>query len=393
MLTDKPQISKVRTERKNMNKETKCVHTGESIDSITGGVNTPIFPSTSHEYLDAEDVAYPRYFNTVNQRVIEQKLSELEGAENSIVFSSGMAAISTVLLSFLKAGDHIILQDEIYGGSHAFVELFLERFSISYSFVATDTKSIESAIRPETRIIYIETPTNPLLSIIDIQKVAGIASRNKCISVIDNTFATPIYQNPIKLGIDIIIHSGTKYLGGHSDLSCGAVVTSSALGSKIRKTATNLGGNINPLTCYILERSLKTLSVRVSQQAENALKIANFLHKHSEIKSIYYPGLSEHPGYLVAKRQMAGFGAMLSFELKDPNLSVDVFMKKLQLIKPAVSLGGVETTICDPARTSHAKVSAEVRIRQGITDSLLRLSVGIENVKDLIDDIDQALKK
>jgi len=376
-----------------MNKETKCVHTGGSIDSITGGINTPIFPSTSHGYLDAEDAAYPRYFNTVNQRVIEQKLSELEGAESSIVFSSGMAAISTVLLSFLKAGDHIILQDEIYGGSHAFVELFLESFGISYSFVATDTKAIESEIRPETRIIYIETPTNPLLSIIDIQKVADIASRNKCLSVIDNTFATPIYQNPIKLGIDIVIHSGTKYLGGHSDLSCGAVVTSSTLDSKIRKTATNFGGNINPLTGYILERSLKTLFIRVKQQAENAFKIAKFLHEHSEIINIYYPGLSEHPGHLVAKRQMTGFGAMLSFELKAPNLSVDVFMKKLKLIKPVVSLGGVETTICDPARTSHAKVSAEVRTRQGITDSLLRLSVGIEHVQDLMDDIDQALKE
>ena len=376
-----------------MNKETKCVHAGKDIDSITKGINTPIFPSTAHEYLDAEDIAYPRYFNTVNQSVIEQKLSELEGAEDSIVFSSGMAAISTVLLSFLKAGDHIILQDEIYGGSHAFVELFFERFGLSHTFVATDTKSIESAIRPETRIIYIETPTNPLLSIIDIQKVAEIASQYKCLSVIDNTFATPIFQNPIRQGIDIVIHSGTKYLGGHSDISCGAVATNSDLGRKIRKTATNFGGNINPLTCYLLERSLKTLSVRVKQQAENAFKIAKYLQAHPEIKNIYYPGLSQHPGHVVAKKQMAGFGAMLAFELKDPNLSVDVFMKKLQLIRPAVSLGGVETTVCDPARTSHAKVSSEVRTRQGITDSLLRLSVGIENVEDLINDMDRALQK
>jgi len=248
-----------------MKKETKCVHAGEGIDSITRGLNTPIFPSTSHEYLDAEDLAYPRYFNTVNQRVIEHKISEIEGAGDSIVFSSGMAAISTTLLSFLKTGDHIILQDEIYGGSHAFVELFLDQFGISYSFVATDPEAIESAIRPETQIIYIETPTNPLLSIIDIQKVAEITSQNRCITVIDNTFATPIYQNPIKLGIDVVIHSGTKCLGGHSDLSCGAVATNLDLGSKIRKTATNFGGNINPLTCYTLERSLKTLSVRVKQ--------------------------------------------------------------------------------------------------------------------------------
>lgn len=375
-----------------MNIETKCVHAGNATDLITRGVNTPIFPSTAHEYLDAEDVAYPRYFNTVNQKVIEQKISELEGAEDSIVFSSGMAAISTVLLSFLEAGDHIILQDEIYGGSHAFVELFLKRFGISYSFVPTNVKAIEESIKPETKIIYIETPTNPLLSIIDIKKVAETALRNKCITVIDNTFATPIYQNPIKLGIDVVVHSGTKYLGGHSDLSCGAVATSSDLSNKIRKTATNFGGNINPLTCYIMERSLKTLSIRVKQQTENAFQIAQKLNEHSEIKNVYYPGLHEHTGHSIACNQMTGFGAMLSFELNDPNLNVDVFMKKLQLIKPAVSLGGIETTICDPARTSHAKISAEVRNRQGITDNLLRLSVGIEHVTDLINDIDQAFK-
>lgn len=375
-----------------MNKETKCVHAGGGIDSMTRGVNTPIFPSTAHEYLDADETAYPRYFNTVNQKIIEQKLSELEGAETSIVFSSGMAAISTVLLTFLKTGDHIILQEEIYGGSHAFVELFLERFGIAYTFVATDTQAIESAIRPETRVVYVETPTNPLLSIIDIQKVAEIASQNNCLSVIDNTFATPIFQNPLNLGVDIVIHSGTKYLGGHSDLSCGAVATRSDLGGKIRKAATNFGGNINPLTCYLLERSLKTLSVRVKQQTENAFTIARFLQEHAAVSNIFYPGLSTHPGHEIAKKQMTGFGAMLSFELKDPNQPVDGFMKRLRLVKPVVSLGGVETTVCDPASTSHAKVSADVRARQGITDSLLRLSVGIEHVEDVMADLAQALK-
>ena len=375
-----------------MHIETKCVHSGEGVDTITKGLNTPIFPSTAHEYLDAEDVAYPRYFNTVNQKVIEQQICGLEGAEDGVVFSSGMAAISTVLLSFLKAGDHVVLQDEIYGGSHAFVELFFERFGIRYSFVATDTKSIESAIRPETRIIYIESPTNPLLSIVDIQEVARIAKRNSCVTVIDNTFATPILQNPIKLGIDIVIHSGTKYLGGHSDLSCGAIVTNTDLAGKIRETAANFGGNLNPLTCYIMERSLKTLSVRVNKQTENGFQIAQFLNKHSIIKNVYYPGLSNHPGHSIACEQMNGFGAMLSFELDVSSLSADEFMKNLQLIIPAVSLGGIESTICDPARTSHAKISAEVRARQGITDSLLRLSVGIENIEDLIRDIDQALE-
>ena len=375
-----------------MHIETKCVHSDESTDTITKRLNTPIFPSSAHEYLDAEDVTYPRHFNTINQKVIVQKICALEEAEDGVIFSSGMAAVSTILLSFLKAGDHVVLQDEIYGGSHVFVEIFFERFGISYSFVATNAESIKSAIKPETRIIYIETPASPLLRIVDIQEVAQIAKRNNCITVIDNTFATPINQTPIKLGIDIVLHSGTKYLGGHSDLSCGAAVTTSALAYKIRKTATNFGGNLNALSCYILERSLKTLSVRVKQQTDNAFQIAKFLDNHFIVRKVYYPGLSNHPGHSIACDQMNGFGAMLSFELNSSNLSADGFMKKLNLIKPAISLGGIETTICDPARTSHSEISAEVRARQGITDSLLRLSVGIENVEDLIKDIDQALE-
>ncbi len=376
-----------------MHIETKCIHAGTAEDTITKGVNSPIFPSSSYKYLDTEDVAYPRYFNTVNQKVIVKKICDLEGAEDGVVFSSGMAAISTVLFSFLKTGDHIILQDEIYGGSHAFVDAFFEQFGISYSFVGTDAKSIESAIKPETRIIYIETPTNPLLSIVDIQKVAKTAKQNNCITIIDNTFATPINQNPIGLGIDIVIHSGTKYLGGHSDISCGAAVTTSEFALKIRKAATNFGGNLNALTCYLLERSLKTLSIRVKQQNKNAFQIAEFLNKNSNISKVYYPGLNDHPGHAVARAQMEDFGAMLSFELIDSVMSADTFMRKLNLIKPAVSLGGTETTICDPARTSHSKISAEARARQGITDGLLRLSVGIENADDLIEDITQALKK
>ena len=370
--------------------ETKCVHSGGGTDTISGGVNTPIFPSSAHEYLDVENAAYPRYFNTINQKVLVEKICELEGAEDGVVFSSGMAAISSVLLAFLKSGDHVVLQDEIYGGSHAFVDMFFDRFGISYSFVATNAEAIEAAIRPETSLIFIETPTNPLLSIIDIQAVTDVARRSNCITVIDNTFATPILQNPIEHGIDIVVHSGTKYLGGHSDLSCGAAVTSSELASKIRKTAVNFGGNLNALTCYLLERSLKTLAIRVRQQTENAFKIAKFLDDQSVFGKVNYPGLPDHPGHLIARDQMNGFGAMLSFELSDPDLSVDDFMKKLKLIKPAVSLGGIETTICDPARTSHVKVSAEVRARQGVTDNLLRLSVGIENIDDLIEDVKQA---
>ncbi len=370
--------------------ETKCVHAGGVADTTGKGINTPIFPSSAHEYLDLEDVAYPRYFNTVNQRALVGKLCDLEGAEDGLVFSSGMAAVSSVLLAFLKSGDHVVLQDELYGGSSAFVEAFFDRVGISYTFTATDPASIEAAIRPETKVLFIETPTNPLLSILDVREVGEIAKRNSCLTVIDNTFATPILQNPIKMGIDVVVHSGTKYLGGHSDLSCGAAVTTSDLASRIRKTAVNFGGNLNALTCYLLERSLKTLSVRVSRQTENARRLAEFLNGHSMVRKVYYPGLPDHPNHSLASEQMRGFGAMLSFELDGSGLSADSFMRKLKLITPAVSLGGVETTICDPARTSHAKISAEARAAQGISDGLLRLSVGIESVDDLIGDIDQA---
>ena len=375
-----------------MHIDTKCVHSGGGSDTITGGVNTPIFPSSAHEYLDADTTAYPRYFNTHNQKVLVEKLCALEGAGDGLVFSSGMAAISSVLLSFLKAGDHIVLQDEIYGGSHAFVDAFFNRFGIRYSFVSTSAEAIEAAIEPETKVIFIETPTNPLLGIIDIRAVAEISKKHGCISVIDNTFATPILQNPIGLGIDISVHSGTKYLGGHSDLSAGAAVCSSDMALKIRKTALNFGGNLNALSCYLLERSLKTLAIRVRKQTENAMALARFLAGDPSFQRVSYPGLPDHPGHGIARSQMSGFGAMLSFETARPGLTADSFMRRLKLIKPAVSLGGIETTICDPARTSHAKVTPEVRMRQGISDNLVRLSVGIENVDDLIVDLERAGK-
>jgi len=375
-----------------MHIDTKCVHSGSGADTVTGGVNTPIFPSSAHEYLDAGETAYPRYFNTFNQNVLVRKICDLEGAEDGVVFSSGMAAISSVMLTFLKSGDHAVLQDEIYGGSHAFVGAFFDRFGIGYTFVETSADAVEEAVRPETKVIFIETPTNPLLGIMDISAVAGVAGRHGCLTVIDNTFATPVLQNPIRLGIDVVVHSGTKYLGGHSDLSAGAVVCSRELAAGIRKTAVNFGGNLNALTCYLLERSLKTLAIRVRQQSENAMAVAGFLAGDPAIGSVSYPGLPDHPGHAIAMGQMSGFGAMVAFEPADPQMTADKFMRRLKLIKPAVSLGGVETTICDPARTSHSKVSAEIRARQGISDNLLRLSVGIEKTEDLMEDIRQALK-
>lgn len=374
-----------------MKKETQCVHSGTYRDNSTRGVNTPIFTSSAFDYLNRQDTPYPRYFNTPNQDTVVKKLCALEGAEDGVVFSSGMAAISTTILSFAGAGDHVILLDDLYGGTHAFATDEFKRLGIECTFVATESDSVREALRENTKVVVIESPTNPLLSVIDIRNVAKFAREHNLIAVIDNTFATPINQNPIGMGIDIVVHSGTKYLGGHSDICCGFAITDKKKTERIRSLARHLGGSLEATTCYLLERSLKTLAIRVQRQTENAFRIAHFLDKHPAIRKVNYPGLSNFSGYEISKSQMEGFGAMLSFELDELKVNATRFVKQVKLIKPAVSLGGVDTTICAPAVTSHKEMSAAERKRIGITDSLLRLSVGIEQVEDLIADIEEAL--
>lgn len=374
-----------------MNQQTQCVHSGTYIDPLTGGINTPIFTSSAFTYLDSEKKPYPRYFNTPNQEAVVSKLCALEAAEDGLLFSSGMAAAATTMLALVRQGDHVVLQDELYGGTHAFVTGQLSRLGIDYTFVAKHAESFAAAINERTRVIYIETPTNPLLGIVDIVKVTELARQKGVFTMIDNTFASPINQTPLALGVDIVIHSGTKYLGGHSDLCCGAALFGKEMGPSIRHAAINLGGSLNGETCALLERSLKTLHLRVTRQTENAGIIADYLDHHERVRSVHYPGLSSHPGHDIATRQMAGYGAMLSFELSDEAPLVDDFLRGLQLIAPALSLGGIESTICDPARTSHSKMTAEERRRVGISDRLLRLSIGIEHPDDLIIDIDRAL--
>jgi len=374
-----------------MKKDTQCVHSGTRKDPHTRGLNTPIFTSSSFEYLDTPENVYPRYFNTPNQKSIVRKLCDLENAEEGLLFSSGMAAISTAMLAFLSSGDHVVLQKDIYGGTHHFVTAEYDRYGIEYTFVSNRAEEIEGAVRKNTKIIYIETPSNPLVLITDIKATARIARAKKAVSIIDNTFATPINQNPIDLGIDIVTHSGTKYLGGHSDLCCGAVLTRKDLAAKIAATAANLGGSLNALTCYLLERSLKTLAIRVEKQNQNAGLIAEYLQKDPRIRNVYYPGLENHPAHAVAKNQMKGFGGMLAFELNSRAPAPERFLRNLKLITPALSLGGVETIICSPAKTSHEKITAAERAELGITDNHLRLSVGIENSADLIADLEGAL--
>jgi cystathionine beta-lyase len=375
-----------------MEKETNCVHSGKYIDKETRGTNTPIFTSSAYEYLDRKQTLYPRYFNTPNQDAVVRKLCALEGAENGILFSSGMAAISSSVFSLAGSGDHVVMLDELYGGTHAFATDIFDRFGIRYSFAATDADSVVRAVLPETKVIVIESPTNPLLSILDIRRVAAFARNRGVTTIIDNTFASPINQNPIAMGIDAVIHSCTKYLGGHSDLCCGVVLTSATLTERILGTARSLGGSVNAITCYLLERSLKTLAVRVERQSANAGLIAQFLASHNSVRKVNYPGLPDFDGHMIAKSQMSGFGGMLSFELEGEAKDAIAFLKRLKLITPAVSLGGVETLICCPAQTSHSKISADERRRIGVSDSLIRLSVGIENPADLIEDLAKALK-
>jgi len=375
-----------------MKKETQCVHSGTIRDTITGGVNSPIFTSSAFDYLDREQIAYPRYFNTPNQKAVVEKVCALEGAVDGVLFSSGMAAISTSILAFAGAGDHVVMMDELYGGTHALATDEFQRLGIEYIFTATDADDICKAVKQNTRVVVIESPTNPLLSVIDIRKVAKLCQSRNVVTIIDNTFATPIYQNPLGLGIDIVVHSGTKYLGGHSDICCGIAVTTKERAARIRAVARNLGGSLNAQTCSLLERSLKTLALRVERQTENAGSIAPWLEDNPLVRRVYYPGLASSPYHELAKSQMRGFGPMLSFELDDAKIDPDKFIRGLRVIAPAVSLGGVESTICAPAVTSHAKITADERTRIGITDSLLRLSVGIEHADDLIEDLEQAMK-
>ncbi|MBS1486356.1 MAG: PLP-dependent transferase [Bacteroidetes bacterium] len=374
--------------KKTKSKLTNSVHIGSAGDPLYGGLVNPIYPSSAYDY--GADVLYPRYYNTPNQTAVVKKIAALENAEDGLLFGSGMAAIMTSLFALLKQGDHILFQHDLYGGTHHAALHELKRYGIAHTMAdVADLKKFEDAIRPNTKVIYIETPSNPLLKITDIAAVARIAKKRNILTVIDNTFASPVNQNPIDWGIDVVTHSGTKYIGGHSDLSCGVVVASKKLIGKIKGSAMHFGGCLDAQSAYLVERSLKTIVLRVRQQNKNAMAIAQSLKDETKIKAVYYPGLKDHPGYAIAKKQMpGGFGGMLSFEIKgDP----EKFLKKLKLIRKAISLGGVESTIAQPVKTSHAKLTPEERKAVGISDKLLRFSTGIEEAHDLMDDIRQAL--
>ena len=373
-----------------MKKASLAVHAGRRKELNFGGINTPVFTSSAIEYMDDSEVRYPRYFNTLNSLVVAEKLAALENAEAAMVMSSGMAAVSTVVLGLLKPGDHAILLEGLYGGTHAMIVAELERFGIHWTFVSADPSAFEAAVKDNTRMVYIESPTNPLMTVLDLDDVATVARRHSLWSVIDGTFATPILQNPLDHGFDLVLHSGTKYLGGHSDLCCGAIAGSAALIEQLRQHALMHGGSLNAQDCALLERSLKTLDLRVRQQSHNALAVARALDEQTAISRVHYPGLASHPQHGIATRQMQDFGGMLSFEL-DSSMDPEQYLRALQMVRCAISLGGVETTICQPVATSHQKMAKEERDRLGITPWLLRLSVGIEDAEDIVADLVQAL--
>jgi cystathionine beta-lyase len=375
--------------KKGMN--TICTHVGELEDKTYKGAVSPLYMSTSYAFEGVDIKRYPRYFNTPNQMALSQKIAALEHAETAMIFGSGMAAVSTAILAFLQAGDHIILQQMLYGGTYNLITEQFEKFGIEYSFVdGSQPQAFEKAIRVTTRVVYIETPSNPLLTITDIKAIADIAKRHGIISMIDNTFASPVNQNPIDFGIDVVIHSATKYMGGHSDILAGAVACSSHHMERIFSLAKNLGGSLSDYTVWLLERSIKTMGIRVKAQNENAQKMAEYLDRHTDIAQVYYPGLPSHPDHALAKSQMHGFGGMMSFELNE-DLDASLFQRSLKLIKSSMSLAGVESTVLSPTQTSHALLSAEERSKQGIKDGLIRFSVGIEETADLMEDIEQAI--
>jgi len=377
---------------KNSGQKTICVHTGETPDKQFRGAISPIYMASSYEFMEVDVKRYPRYFNTPNQEFLSKKIAALEGTEGALIFSSGMAAISHMFLAFLQKGDHLVVQNTLYGGTVNFIKEEFPKYGIEYTFTnGYKAKDFEDVIQSNTKLIHIETPSNPLLTITDIRDVTQIAKSKGILTSIDNTFASPINQKPIEFGVDLVMHSATKYFGGHSDLSAGAVASSHQNIERIWNVSKNLGGNLSDMTVWLLERSMKTLGLRVKAQTKNAMKLAKWLNRHPQISKVHYPGLKSHPEHKLAKAQMTGFGAMLSFEL-DKSLDSEKFQKKLKLIKSSMSLAGLESTVISPHLTSHALLTQYERDSVGISDQLIRFSVGIEAVKDLKADIIQAIE-
>ncbi len=379
--------------------ETEAVHGGASLEKRNAPLSEPIYQTSTFQVTDSDqqvratstDMFYTRYGNPTHSAA-EKRIAELEGADAALLFASGMNAITTSILTLVKAGDHIVAQRDLYGGVTNFLSRWLPKLGVETTFVdTTDYDQHVRAIRPNTKLLYLESPTNPTLRVIDLRKTAGIAREHGLISAIDGTFGTPINQRPVEFGIDLVLHSGTKYFGGHTDLICGVAAGRRDLIDAIRATRTTLGGVMDPHAAFMLLRGIKTLAVRVKQQNESALHIAEFLVAHPKVRSVNYPFLKGHPQRALAIEQMKGGGGVLSFEVEGTGEHAKRVSEALQLFTLAPSLGGVESLVSIPVLTSHATISAEHRQKMGVTEQMVRLSVGIEHTDDLIADLEQAL--
>jgi len=382
-----------------LHQETEAVHAGADLQKKHGPVSPPIYQTSTFEVADNDeqlrvtptDMFYTRYGNPTNT-VVELRIAELERADAALLFASGMSAITTSILALVKSGDHIVAQRDIYGGAGKFFGQWLPKLGVETTFVdTTEYEQHAQAIRPNTKLLYLESPTNPTVRIVDLVKAAALAKKHNLISIIDSTFATPINQRPVEFGIDLVMHSGTKYFGGHSDLMAGIIAGRKDLIEKIHETRTTLGGVMDPHAAWLLLRGIKTLAVRVQRQNENALRVAQFLAQHSKVRRVHYPFLEGHPQRVVAMEQMRGGGGMVSFEVEGSGDDARRLTEALQLFVLAPSLGGVDSLVSIPVLTSHVMISAEQRQKMGVTEQLIRLSVGIEHADDLVGDLERAL--
>lgn len=382
-----------------MKKETVVVRSGDSLYRdllFSRDVVMPLHLTTTNTREEIDKPGMFEYVRSDNptRKALEHEFARLENARFGMAFASGMAAETALILALLKPGDHIISFMDLYGGTKRLIDKVFGNFQITASYVdLRQPENILGSLRPETRMIWVETPTNPMMYVADIEAISGIACEHKLMVVVDNTFLTPYFQNPLDLGADIVVHSGTKYLGGHSDVLCGAIMLNDeSIYEKIRFIHTSTGGVHAPFDSFLVLRGLKTLAVRMQAHEKNAMALARFLEKHPKIARVYYPGLPSHPQYELSRRQSSGFGGMISFEVKGGEPEVRKLFSALKLYLLAESLGGVETLIEHPATMTHLSMSKEEQRAAGITDSLIRLSVGIENVDDLIEDMENGLK-
>lgn len=374
---------------------TDAIHAGQKPDPATGAIITPIYQTSTFVQEGIGQHKGFEYARTQNptRLALERNLATLEGGHSAWCFASGMAAITTVIMT-LKEGEHCIVSDNTYGGTFRLFDKVMRHLGLAFSYVNTsDTEAVLSAINSNTRMIFIETPTNPIMSLTDITDIAGICRSHGLKLVVDNTFMSPYFQQPLKLGADIVVHSTTKFLNGHSDSVGGVVVVNDEeTAQRIAFLQNSVGAILSPFDSWLILRGIKTLAVRMRQHEENGRTVANFLVEHPKVEKVFYPGLACHPQHELAKRQMTGFGAMISFEVGSYE-KASTFLENVRLCSLAESLGGVETLVCHPASMTHASVPAQERVRLGITDGLIRISVGIEDVEDLISDISQALDR